>query len=354
MGLENLRRSGHRTGAMQVAALALACTIAVTGPGRAQSRNPDEWPMPVVTASATPRTVPIYLRGIGTAVASRTIVVRSGTGGELTAIDVTPGQRVQAGDLLARVDSRAAQARLDKEIALRDRDQALPRQRESILKADEARVSAARADLDATYIRAPASGIVGHTVRQVGDKVRPGDETGIVTIGRTEPIAVILTPPKTIVHALRKKLIDGSLEVKTYGHDKLTPLAEGRLLHGDEEDPQDPDKDQLVATFPNRDHALSPGMRVEVLVPAEGTRTALAIPLAAVRHSAAGYYTYLVTMSGTAHIRPLVLGDTNGEYVVVQEGLRPGDVVVTDGQDQLIEGRRVAIVVGPSPGGPPR
>jgi multidrug efflux system membrane fusion protein len=57
----------------------------------------------------------------------------------------------------------------------------------------------------------------------------------------------------------------------------------------------------------------------------------------------------MVTKSGTAHRRPLVPGNITGDFVVVRAGLRPGDVVVTDGQDQLTEGSRVAVVAGPSP-----
>ena len=74
----------------------------------AQSPEPnssDEASLPVVTAIASTRDVPTYLTSIGTVVASKTTVVRSGIEGELTEIDFTAGQRVQAGDLLARVNA---------------------------------------------------------------------------------------------------------------------------------------------------------------------------------------------------------------------------------------------------------
>jgi len=322
MGLEHLRRFGRNTGAMQVAALALACAIAMTSPTRAQapspqSGEPNEGPMPVVTASAALRTVPVYLKSVGTAVASRITVVRSAVGGKLTEIDFTAGQRVVAGDLLARVEPRADQARRDR---------------------------------DATEIRAPASGMVGGALRHMGDRVSPADETGIVTISRTDPISVVFALPETVVRAVREKLLQGNLPVRAYGHDKVHALAEGQLRRGDLEPQQGADTGDLVARFANTDHALSPGMRVDVLVPTNATRTALAIPLAAVRQSSAGYYTYMVTRHETAHVRPLGLGPVTGDFVVVREGLWPGDVIVTDGQEQLTEGSRIAIVEGPSPG----
>ncbi len=321
MGLEHLRRFGRNTGAMQVAALALACAIAMTGPTRAQapspqSGGPNETPMPVVTASVALRTVPVYLKSVGTAVASRTTVVRSALGGKLTESDFTAGQRVVAGDLLARVEPPADQARVER---------------------------------DATEIRAPASGMVGGALRHAGDRVSPADETGIVTISRTDPISVVFALPETMLRAVREKLLQGNLPVKAYGDDKVHTLAEGQLRRGDQQSREGADTGELVARFANTDRALSPGMRVDVLVPANATHTALAIPLAAVRRSSAGYYTYLVTKHETAHVRPLTLGLVTDDFVVVREGLWPGDVIVTDGQEQLTEGSRVAIVEGPSP-----
>lgn len=321
MCLEHRRPFGRKTGAMQVAALALACAIAMTSPTRAQvpgrqSGGPSESPMPVVTASAALRTLPVYLRSVGTAVASRTTVVRSAVGGNLTEIDFTAGQRVVAGDLLARVEPRLDGARLER---------------------------------DATEIRAPASGMVGGALRHVGDRVSPADETGIVTIGRTEPISVVFALPETMLRAVREKLLQGNLPVRAYGRDKVHALAEGHLRRGDQKSRQGADAGELVATFANTDHALTPGMRVDVRVPANATRSALAIPLAAVRRSSAGYYTYMVTRHETAHVRPLTLGIVTDDLAVVREGLWPGDVIVTDGQEQLTEGSRVAIVEGPSP-----
>jgi len=322
MCLELLRPFGRKTGAMQIAALALACAIAMTSATRAQapspqSGEPNESPMPVVTASAALRTVPVYLKSAGTAVASRITVVRSAVGGKLTEIDFTAGQRVVAGDLLARVAPRADQARRDR---------------------------------DATEIRAPASGIVGGALRHLGDRVSPADETGIVTISRTDPISVVFALPETVLRAVREKLLQGNGPVRAYGHDKVHALAEGQLRRGDLEPQQGAGTGDLVARFANTDHALSPGMHVDVLVPTNATRTALAIPLAAVRQSSTGYYTYMVTRHETAHVRPLGLGPVTGDFVVVREGLWPGDVIVTDGQEQLTEGSRIAIVEGPSPG----
>ncbi|WP_425067509.1 efflux RND transporter periplasmic adaptor subunit [Reyranella sp.] len=319
--------------------------------------------MPVVTAAAAIREVPIYLKGIGEAVASRTTVVRSGIAGRLSEIAFTEGQPVQAGDLLARLDSRPFQAQLDQSIAIRDRDQALQALQASTpaskvqahllersIANDEARVEQARAERNATDIRAPASGVVGRPLHRIGDIITPGDKTGLVVISRIDPISVVFTLPEMLLHTVPPQSNGHHLiRVRAYGKDRLHPLAEGRLVLGDDGNPQETRTGRLVATFPNTDRALSPGLSVDVVVRGNGSRAALTIPLAAIRQSDVGYYTYIVTESETAHVRPLILGTTSDDVVVVREGLRPGDVVVTDGQDQLSEGSHLAIVAGPSP-----
>ena len=354
MRLSPLDLIGHKTRAIDIAALLLSFAITAAGPTWAQSpgsqsATTNEAPMPVVTAAAAIREVPIYLKGIGEAVASKTTVVRSGIEGRVAEIDFTEGQPVQAGDLLARLDSQSEQAKLDQSIAIRDHDQATHQRKQSIA-ADEARVEQARLARNATDSRAPVSGIVGKPLRRVGDIVAPADKTGLAVISQIEPISVIFTLPEMMRRRHPQQLIgDAPIRVRTYGKDRLHPLAEGRLVPGGDGSPHETGTPRFVATFPNTDHALSPGLSVEVAVRGNGTRAALTIPLAAIRQSDVGSYTYIVTGSDTAHVRPLLLGTTSDDVVVVREGLQPGDVVVTDGQDQLSEGSHLAIVGGPSP-----
>ena len=366
MHLSPLGLIGRKTRTIRVAALVLALSITAAAPTWAQSSGPhpatpNEAPMPIVTAAATIREVPIYLKSIGTVFASETAVVRSKIEGRLAEIDFTEGQPVQAGDLLARLDSQPEQAKLDQLIAIRDRDQALQasttapkvraHQLERSIANDEARVERARIERNATDIRAPASGVVGKPLHRVGDIIAPADKTGLVVITRIAPISVVFPLPELMLHAIPPQSIgDDQIQVRAYGKDRLHPLAEGRLVLGGDGSPHETATERLVATFPNTDHALSPGMSVDVVVRGNAKRAALTIPLAAVRQSNIGYYTYIVTGSETVHARPLILGTTTDDVVVVRDGLRPGDVVVTDGQDQLSEGSHVAIVGGPSPG----
>jgi multidrug efflux system membrane fusion protein len=274
---------------------------------------------PVVTAAAAIRDMPTYVKAIGTVVASKTTIVRSDIKGQLTAIDFTAGQQVQSGDLLARVNVRDNLAQSDK------------------------------TDLASTEVRSPASGIAGKPLYHVGDIVAPADRMGLVAISRIDPISVEFTLPGIALPTLRQHGADGHIRAWAYGEDKVHPLAEGELALGDNGSLRRTHEGVLKATFPNGDEALSPGMRVEIQVRGNSSLAALTVPVSAVQRSASGYFVYLVTTSHTAHVRPINLGTVTGGVAVVRDGLGPGDIVITDGQNQLAEGSRVAIVGGPSP-----
>lgn len=384
MHLSFLRPAARKIHATLIPAFAVTFLNTQTCATWAQSPVPHAGPsteplMPVVTAYATVHDVPIYLTSIGTTVASNTAVVRSKVQGKLTTIDFTAGQQVQAGDILARVDARSYQARLDRNISIRDRDQALLgdtvatlnldpgstsaakpssnlldtqtkiHRLTEIIRNDDARVAQDRIELGTTELLSPTSGVAGKPLHHKGDVIAPTDKTGLVVIGQIEPISVVFKLPEVISREIQERLANDHVGVRLYGVDKVHPLAEGRLVHNYDETPRRKSGGELEASFPNKDHTLLPGMHVEVLVRGSAKRTALTIPLAAIQQSSAGYYAYIVTESQTAHVRPVTLGTITDGVAVVRDGLLPGDVVIIDGQDQLTEGSRVAIVAGPTP-----
>jgi multidrug efflux system membrane fusion protein len=67
------------------------------------------------------------------------------------------------------------------------------------------------------------------------------------------------------------------------------------------------------------------------------------VPVPAVVEAEGGNYVYVVGADSTAATRPVKVGRSVGEYVVVTEGLEAGEVVVTDGQLRLVPGARVSI-----------
>src|SRR5712672_4133510 len=82
-------------------------------------------PVPVSVASVATQDVPINLTGLGTVQATFTVGIHSQIDGKLRDVLFTEGQRVNKGDLLAKIDPRLFQAALDLAVAKKTQDQAI-------------------------------------------------------------------------------------------------------------------------------------------------------------------------------------------------------------------------------------
>ncbi len=351
------------------------------GPGgRAGGRPPmaANLPVPVRIATAAQQDIDIFLRSLGTVTAYNTVIVRSRVSGELVDVAFQEGQQVKAGDLLAQVDPRAFQVALDQargtqmqnlaqlENARRDlqryqalfkqdsiaRQQvdtqaALVRQYEGTVKSDQANVDNAKLQLDYARITAPISGRLG--LRQVdrGNLVSSSDTNGLVVITQTQPISVVFTLPETQLPEVRAELAAGkTLAVDAYDRADTRRIATGKLETLDNQIDVTTGTLKLKARFDNADDALFPNQFVNVRLHVLTRKDVTAIPTAAVQQGSAGAFVFLVQDDNTIAVRQVKLGAINSGMVAVNEGLKPGDRVVTEGTDRLRAGAKVEILGG--------
>lgn len=87
---------------------------------------------------------------------------------------------------------------------------------------------------------------------------------------------------------------------------------------------------------PNRDHKLKPGMFAELAVVAEKKADALSVPLSAVLEEGAGRFVF-VEEGEEYHKYEIVVGAKDDQYIEVREGVSQGDVVVVQGNYQLMQ-----------------
>lgn len=333
-------------------------------------------PVPVRIATATQQDIDIYLKSLGTVTAYNTVTVRSRVSGELVDVAFQEGQRVKAGDLLAQVDPRAFQVALDQargtqmqnlaqlENARRDLQRyqalfkqdsiakqqvdtqaALVRQYEGTVKSDQANVDNAKLQLDYARITAPISGRLG--LRQVdrGNLVSSSDTNGLVVITQTQPISVVFTLPETQLPEVRGEIAAGrTLPVDAYDRADTRRIATGVLETLDNQIDVTTGTLKLKAKFENADDALFPNQFVNVRLHVLTRKDVTAIPTAAVQQGSAGAFVFLVQQDDTIVVRPVKLGAINNGMVAVNEGLQPGDRVVTEGTDRLRAGAKVEIV----------
>ena len=100
---------------------------------------------------------------------------------------------------------------------------------------------------------------------------------------------------------------------------------------------------KLRATVPNRERRLWPGRFVNVRLILGQVADAVLIPATAPQTSAKGLFVYVIKDDGTADLRPVTLGQRQGDLVIVAAGVKPGERVVTNGQMGVTPGGKVRI-----------
>jgi multidrug efflux system membrane fusion protein len=101
---------------------------------------------------------------------------------------------------------------------------------------------------------------------------------------------------------------------------------------------------ELKARFANPGRRLWPGQFVNIKLTLQILRGVTTIPASAVNRGPAGVFVYIVGANGRAVMQPVKVAWTQGETVVVAAGVRPGQLVVNDGQMILKPGSAVRIM----------
>lgn len=329
---------------------------------------------PVQVATATQQTVPHFLNGLGTVIATNTATVRSRVEGPLIAIHFQEGQQVSAGTLLAEIDPSSfkvalaqAQGQLAKEQASLDnarRDlvrfqqlaktqvvsrqeldaqQALVSELTGTVAASQASVASAQLQLDWSRITAPISGRVGLRQIDVGNQVSSSD--AIVIITQTDPIDVVFTLPESDISTVVKaQATEPALPVEVWDRTNQQQLGQGTLLSLDNQIDPTTATIKLKARFANQQGLLFPHQFVNTRMQVATQQDAIVIPAAALQMGSEGHFVWSVSPDNKVSKQLVTPGIQSGKSVVIQAGLTAGDRVVTDGVDRLTEGAQVEIV----------
>lgn len=327
--------------------------------------------MPVVTATALERSVPVTVTAVGTAEAISTVQVRSQVTGRLATVHFAEGQDVESGQPLFTIDPQPFQVVLDQATAVLARDTAqsgnaqaqverfenlfkrglIPRDQyetqvataaalKATTAADEAAVAAAKLNLQYTKIAAPASGRTGALLVHEGDLVQANGTAPLVVINQVAPIYVSFSIPGKLLDEIRRAQRNSPLHVSASVTGEDDASEDGRLTFIDNAvDPQTATI-KMKATFANPGHRLWPGQYADVTLELRSDPRAVVVPSVAIQSGQQGSYVFIVA-DGKAQIRPVTVARVQGDLSVIQSGVAPGDVVVTDGQLRLTANARV-------------
>jgi len=319
-------------------------------------------PVAVVAVPARIERLALEIEALGTARANESVDITSKVSNLVTAVRFTEGQQVRPGDVLVELDSQ--QARADLAIAEAARKESASQYRrsqelystkvlsdaqieqiEATFRSNEARVESARAKLSDTVIRAPFAGRVGLRRVSVGSLINPG--TVITTLDDTSRIKLDFTIPEAYVAAV----VPG-LEIEAQGPAFPGESFAGKVASVDSRiDPQTRSV-TVRALLPNESGKLKPGMFLTVRLK-RSESDVLLIPEESLVPEQGDVYVFVVG-DGTVAKRKVRVGQRRVGSVQVTDGLRAGEVVVTEGTQKLRDGAAVRVAQrqqGGAPGG---
>ncbi len=233
-------------------------------------------------------------------------------------------------------------------------DRAAIRSADETIRVDNAAVDSAKVQLSYCYIRSPIDGRTGQRLVDVGNVVNPGGPSGNSTSGtsvssnslliieRLDPIYADFTISQNDLSNVQQQMRAGTLKTEVRLPDATDPIA-GQLTFLDNAVQNETGQVGLRATVPNSDHRFWPGRFVNIRLVLSTIHGAVLVPAGAPQMSAKGSYVYVVKADSTAEQRQVTLGQRQGDLVVVEQGVQPGEQIVTNGQIGVTPGGKVRI-----------
>lgn len=383
LSFPNRRRAFLLPGALIVLALIAAgfyfqhSSSSDTNPGSKGGKRgrDDDAPAVVAIETAHKADFPVYLNGLGTVTALRTVTVRPRVDGELVRVAFNEGQMVKEGDLLAEIDPRPFQVQLQQAEGQLMRDEALlknaqidheryltllaqdsisaqqtvtqeaqVKQYRGIVEMDKAQVNNAKLQLSYAQLTAPISGQAGLRQIDQGNIVHANDTNGLVVITQIQPINVVFTLPEDKVQqVVQRSRSKEPVRVEAYDRAGKIKLADGKLLALDNQIDSTTGTLKLKAQFDNNEHTLFANQFVNIKMHLDTLLGVTLVSSAAIQHDTQGAFVYVVGPEKTVQLRRVTLGPTEADKVAVLSDLAAGETVVVEGTDRLREGSQVDI-----------
>jgi len=335
-------------------------------------------PPKVVVAQVVQRDVPLYSEWVGTTLGYINADIYPKISGYVLKQNYQDGDAVHAGERLFQIDPRQYQAALDQ--ALGDLAQAQAQFKQNQLnlarytvlykqavisrqdfdnqtqtthasaaqvKADQAAVENARLNLQWTQVMSPVDGIAGIAKAQVGDLVSP--TSLLTTVSQLDPIKVQFPiSEREYLHFADKikqhqetgrakdepdlqMILANGKTYKYPGHfyvaNRQVNVQTGTIL--------------IQGLFPNPGDILRPGLYAKIRAATDLRRNALLVPQSAVLETQGQYQVAVVGEDNRVSLRAVKIGKQADGLRIVDEGVKPGERVITEGLQKVSDGMEV-------------
>jgi multidrug efflux system membrane fusion protein len=373
LGTNVFFRSFFRNAEIALTATALLATVACSR-SNVQAAAPS-MPAPLVTVvKAAAQDVPRYLDEIGRNAAFESVTVTPQVGGRIVERQFQDGDNLKRGQLLFVIDPRPYKAQVDSAEATlaqakaaldlariqfaRDEEvigeRAISKQdydtKKNAVDVDQAQVEAgeaaletAKLNLEYCYIHSPIDGRAGARLVDIGNVVQ-ANASSLLSIQRLDPIYANFTITEGDLPEVQKQMSSGTLKAAVrLPSDTETTARSGRVEFLDNSVQNGSGTVNLRATLNNSDRHFWPGQFVDVKLVLSTQTRAVLIPNQATQISQHGPFVYVLKSDDTAELRPVKLGQRQGDQIVVTEGVALNERVVLAGQMLVRPGGKVRV-----------
>lgn len=331
--------------------LGSAEAVATKRSGKTKSVN-------IVAREVTSGREKIRIQVVGTSQAARSATLHPAAAGEITRINFSADDRIEAGQVLLELDSETEQlavdlARVRLEDALRTfkrLDRLMPSgavassthdDAKSALEAARIALAQAEVALADRVMVAPFAGRAGLTDLDVGDRV--DTDTPVTSLDQREVLLVGFDVPE----ALLGKIGKGDRITASPWSDRGGE-REGAVLDVGSRIDTRTRTFRVRASLENADDALRPGMSFRVASDIIGASYPV-VPEIAAQWDGGGSFVWAV-QDGKARRVPARIVQRQEAFILVNAELKPGDLVVVEGFHLMREGREVSIASAKNPG----
>jgi multidrug efflux system membrane fusion protein len=340
-----------------------------------QSSKPPEHKYPVKVSPILQQNVPYFIETIGNVSSPKVVQIRPQVGGIIIKTFAREGDNVKEGDPLYQIDPRPYKAALEKAKGTLEKDRAALafteirikryqdlankdylskltfEQYQSDLQAakgqvisDEADVALAELNLEWTTPKAPITGRVSQSFIDPGNLVQANDPNAITDIRQMNPLNIVFSITQKEFAEVQKATQDGQLklfaflpkdpenprEAVVYFIDNHLDLSTGTIA--------------IKGRIQNEDETFWPGQFVRVKLQLRIDENALLVPDASIQTGQQGPFVFVYNSENeTVEYRPVIKGSRWNGMTVIQQGLEPGEHVVTQGQLNLRPNAKVFI-----------
>lgn len=363
--------------------------LLVNGCSDKQEKKEAPPPPEVTVIKITPQTVSPGEEYTGRTSGVLQVDVRAQVGGILTKQIYVEGSTVKEGDILFLIDPAPFQATLDeaeaaledakarfkyaesewtrvkglfkkKAVSTKERDEALANfeQMRALVEKSEAAVVLAKINLGYATVRAPIAGITSQAKQTVGNLIGTTADTNLLTqMTQLDPIYVDFSYPDAAILKFQQLKAKGKISTpKNLSFKATLKLADGRdypyegvVDFTESEINQKTGSVDARVVIPNPKGELLPGQFVRATIKGIVLKDVILIPEKAIMQGPRGTFVFIVDPQNKAHVQPITLGIPVNHEVVVEEGLKAGDIVITEGMIHVHPEGPVKISSEPKP-----